>query len=264
MRLNLDLLEGEREKTIIRVASYQQQLKSYYDRRAKVRQFQPGDLVLRKAFITAPRQGSKKMNPNWEGPYVISRSGGRGSYTLDTMDGKQIPRQWNVHHLRNFSFQNVFSAYKIQIVAHKQRPKGDAGRRPKRHSRDAARKKRSKGDAGCVRNFLKGGLHAFCGKYPGSYPFPKGGRIDTQLPISSVIRETQGDDQSVIRETQPGRQDRHTVAHKQRPSGDARRRPRHPKGCAEYARSLLRGALALANFLRETILRDAQDMPGAS
>ena len=75
MRLNLDLLEGEREKTIIRVASYQQQLKSYYDKRAKVRQFQPGDLVLRKAFITAPRQGSKKMNPNWEGPYVISRSG---------------------------------------------------------------------------------------------------------------------------------------------------------------------------------------------
>ncbi|KAI5338915.1 hypothetical protein L3X38_018187 [Prunus dulcis] len=33
MRLNLDLLEGEREKTIIRVASYQQQLKSYHDKR---------------------------------------------------------------------------------------------------------------------------------------------------------------------------------------------------------------------------------------
>ncbi|CAL2278064.1 unnamed protein product [Prunus armeniaca] len=77
-------------------------------------------------------------------------------------------------------------------VTHKQRPKGDAGRRPKRPSGDAARKKRPKGDAGCARNFLKGGLHAFCGKYPGSYPFPKGGRIDTQLPISSVLRETQG------------------------------------------------------------------------
>ncbi|XP_020415620.1 uncharacterized protein LOC109948104 [Prunus persica] len=102
MRLNLDLLEGEREKTIIRVASYQQQLKSYHDKRAKVRQFQPGDLVLRKAFITAPRQGSKKMNPNWEGPYMISRSGGRRSYTLDTMEEKEIPRQWNAHHLRKY------------------------------------------------------------------------------------------------------------------------------------------------------------------
>ncbi|CAL2278058.1 unnamed protein product [Prunus armeniaca] len=103
----------------------------------------------------------------------------------------------------SFSFQNVLSAYKTQAVAHKQRPKGDAGRRPKRPSGDAARKKRPKGDAGCARNFLKGGLHALCGKYPGSYPFPKGGRIDTQLPISSVLRETQGDDQSVLRETQP-------------------------------------------------------------
>ncbi|KAI5317773.1 hypothetical protein L3X38_037480 [Prunus dulcis] len=101
MRLNLDLLEGEREKTIIQVASYQQ-LKSYYDKRAKVRQFQPGDLVLRKAFITAQRQGSKKMNPNWEGPYVINRAGGRGSYTMDTVDGKEIPRQWNAYHLQKY------------------------------------------------------------------------------------------------------------------------------------------------------------------
>ncbi|CAL8167731.1 unnamed protein product [Prunus armeniaca] len=31
----------------------------------------------------------------------------------------------------------------------------------------------------------------------------------------------------------------------------------HPKGCAGHARSLLRGALALANFLR-----DVQDTPG--
>ncbi|KAI5313097.1 hypothetical protein L3X38_042271 [Prunus dulcis] len=37
MRLNLDLLEGEREKAIVRVASYQQRLKSYYDKRAKIR-----------------------------------------------------------------------------------------------------------------------------------------------------------------------------------------------------------------------------------
>ncbi|KAI5351583.1 hypothetical protein L3X38_004474 [Prunus dulcis] len=99
MRLNLDLLKGEREKTIIRVASCQQQLKSYYEKRAKVRQFQPSDLVLRKAFITALRQGSKEMNPNWEGPYVISQSRGRGSYTLDATNGKEIPRQWNAHHL---------------------------------------------------------------------------------------------------------------------------------------------------------------------
>ncbi|CAL9011795.1 unnamed protein product [Prunus brigantina] len=30
-----------------------------------------------------------------------------------------------------------------------------------------------------------------------SYPFPKGGRIVTQLPIRSVLREMQGDNQSI-------------------------------------------------------------------
>lgn len=74
MKLNLDMLEGEHEKAIVQVASYQQQLKSYYDKRAKVKQFQPGNLVVRKNFITAQKQGSKKMKPNWENLYVINQS----------------------------------------------------------------------------------------------------------------------------------------------------------------------------------------------
>ncbi|CAL2239410.1 unnamed protein product [Prunus armeniaca] len=91
MRLSLDLLKGECKKAIVQVVSYQQRLKSYYDERAKIRLFQLGDLVLRKTFITAQRQGSKKMKPNWKGPYVISQFGGRGSYIFDTMKGKEIP-----------------------------------------------------------------------------------------------------------------------------------------------------------------------------
>ncbi|CAL2266488.1 unnamed protein product [Prunus armeniaca] len=61
MKVNLDLLEEEREKAIVRVAAYQQQLTSYYNKKAKIRQFQPGDLVLRKTFITSPRQLSFKL-----------------------------------------------------------------------------------------------------------------------------------------------------------------------------------------------------------
>ncbi|CAL2271549.1 unnamed protein product [Prunus armeniaca] len=84
-----------------------------------------------------------------------------------------------------------------------ERPKRDAGRRLKASVwRRSPLKKRPKGDAGCARNFLKGGLHASCRKYPGSYPFPKGGRIVTQLPTSSVLWETQGDDQANLRDMQ--------------------------------------------------------------
>ncbi|CAL8153080.1 unnamed protein product [Prunus armeniaca] len=272
MRLNLDLLEGEREKAIVRVASYQQRLKSYYDKRAKIRQFEPGDLVLRKAFITAQRQGSKRIKPNWEGPYVISQSGGRGSYTLDTMDGKEIPLQCNAYHLRNVLRETQGNDQKRPSgdAAHKKRPKEDVGcARNFLREVSSPLKRRPKGDTGCARNFLKGGLHASCGMYPGSYPFSKGGRIVIQLPISSVLRETQGNDQKrpsgdAAHKKRPKgdvgcarnflREDSNTVAHKQRPKGGAGRRlkasvwrrsplKKRPKGDVGCARNFLKGGL---------------------
>lgn len=48
MKLNLNLLEEERENDIVRVAAYSQQLKSYYNKKAKVRQFQQETLCLEK------------------------------------------------------------------------------------------------------------------------------------------------------------------------------------------------------------------------
>ncbi|KAI5327054.1 hypothetical protein L3X38_026450 [Prunus dulcis] len=72
MKVNFDLLGEKREKVIVRVVAYQQLLMSYNNKIAKVRQFQPRELVLRKASITAQRHGSNKMNPSWECPYVIS------------------------------------------------------------------------------------------------------------------------------------------------------------------------------------------------
>ncbi|KAM1569069.1 hypothetical protein ACFX10_034234 [Malus domestica] len=54
---DLDLVEEKREQTITHIAAYQQQLLSNYNKRAKIWKFQPGDLVLRKAFITARKEG---------------------------------------------------------------------------------------------------------------------------------------------------------------------------------------------------------------
>ncbi|CAL9018596.1 unnamed protein product, partial [Prunus brigantina] len=92
MRLNLDLLEGEREKAIVRVASYQQRLKSWYDKRAKI---------------------------------------------------------------RHFSFQNVSSTNKTQLLSISSVLWETQGNDQKRPSGDAAHKKRPKGDAGYARNFLR-------------------------------------------------------------------------------------------------------------
>ena len=50
MATNLDLAEERHEQTITRIAAYQQQLLSSYNKMTRIRQFQPGDLVLRKGL----------------------------------------------------------------------------------------------------------------------------------------------------------------------------------------------------------------------
>ncbi|KAM2344900.1 hypothetical protein ACFXTH_008849 [Malus domestica] len=85
MATSLDLAEKKCEQTITCITTYQQQLISSYNKRAKIWQFHPEDLVLRKAFITTCKEGSKKMDPIWEGQYKISRVGSKSNYTLATM-----------------------------------------------------------------------------------------------------------------------------------------------------------------------------------
>lgn len=64
-RLNLDLLEEVREEAAVRVASYQQRTKRYFDKKVKGRAFQVGDLVLKRVL---EKKKLKKLAPRWEGP----------------------------------------------------------------------------------------------------------------------------------------------------------------------------------------------------
>ncbi|KAM2029249.1 hypothetical protein ACFX16_040777 [Malus domestica] len=102
MAISLDLAEEKREQLITRIATYKQQLLSSHNKRAKIRQFQPIDLVLRKDFITAHREGSKKIVPIWESPYKISRVGGKSNYTPAMMNNKEIEKQWNAYNMRKY------------------------------------------------------------------------------------------------------------------------------------------------------------------
>ena len=45
------------------------------------------------------------MDPIWEGLYKISRVCGKGSYTLATMNDKEIEKQWNAYNLRKYHEQ---------------------------------------------------------------------------------------------------------------------------------------------------------------
>lgn len=70
LRVNMDLLEENREVAHQRNLKYQLQASQYYDQNIKKRSFQVGDLVLRELATSMPtKQG--KVQPNQKAPYSV-------------------------------------------------------------------------------------------------------------------------------------------------------------------------------------------------
>ena len=103
LRANLDLLDERRETAAIRQAAYKSVVERHYNRRVKGTAYRHGELVLRKNEASR-QQSMGKLGPKWEGPYRVVGTGRNGAYTLETIDGKSIPRTWNVDNLRRFHF----------------------------------------------------------------------------------------------------------------------------------------------------------------
>ena len=91
-----------RESTAVCIVSYQCRMPNSYNKWVKPRMFQPGDLVLRKVFENTANPTTGKFQPNWEGPYLVTRADESGSYALDKLDGTPVPRMWNVIHLKRY------------------------------------------------------------------------------------------------------------------------------------------------------------------
>ena len=94
------MTEELREAAIMRIASYQKRLKNLHNRHVKPRTCQTGGLVLRRVFENMADLSVRKFQPNWEGPYMIVRVGAAKSYALNKLDRTQVPRMWNVRHLK--------------------------------------------------------------------------------------------------------------------------------------------------------------------
>ena len=98
----LDLLEERRKQAMIRLSSYQQQLKKGYNKNVRPRSFQQGDLVLRKVMGNAKNPTDDKLGPNWEGPYRVRSITGVGAYHLENLNSIPLPWPWNVSILRKY------------------------------------------------------------------------------------------------------------------------------------------------------------------
>ena len=99
---DLDTIDKLRYMAKIRMASYQQGVSNSYNKNVHKRQFQEGDIVLRKVFPNTVDVNDRKFVDTWEGPYLIDAIVGRGAYKLSTLDGSQVSRSWNAHHLKTY------------------------------------------------------------------------------------------------------------------------------------------------------------------
>ena len=82
LHLNLDLLEEKRKQVLKRIEDYHRKTTRYYDRRVKPRNYNHGDLVLKKLLPTRKNLTHGKLGPNWVGPYIVSRIVQPSNYEL--------------------------------------------------------------------------------------------------------------------------------------------------------------------------------------
>ena len=104
MRLALDFLPERRGNASIRHEIYRLQMTRTYNRRVSKRPLKVGDFVLRKMESVGRANEQGKLTPNWEGPYRIREEVRDGTYRLQSLDGKHLPRTWNVDNLKKYYF----------------------------------------------------------------------------------------------------------------------------------------------------------------
>ncbi|GJV81241.1 reverse transcriptase domain-containing protein [Tanacetum coccineum] len=98
-RIDLDILEERREQAAIREEKAKLKMKGYYDAKVRGVSFRPGDFVYR-ANDASHAEDTGKLGPKWEGPYEVTEALGKGAYKLRDMDGRELPRTWNICNLK--------------------------------------------------------------------------------------------------------------------------------------------------------------------
>ena len=74
----------------------------YYNFRVRHRDFQVGDLVLKKVTGATIDPFQRKLVPNWKGPYRIISWQRKDTYHLESLDGQKLHHPWNTKHLKKY------------------------------------------------------------------------------------------------------------------------------------------------------------------
>ena len=115
-RLQLDLVDQVKATAGQRLAWYQDLMAKHYNSKVKHRDFQVGDLVLKKVMGTIKDTSQRKLGPNQEGPYKIASWRRKGTYHLETLDGQKLHHPWNTKHLKKY-YQQTMARTTILLIS---------------------------------------------------------------------------------------------------------------------------------------------------
>ena len=88
-------------KAICHGQLYQKRMMRAHDKKIWPRQFQKGELVLKR--IPQNRQNPRgKWSPNWEGPYIVKKAFLGGALILPKMDGKEFSSPINADIVKKY------------------------------------------------------------------------------------------------------------------------------------------------------------------
>ncbi|KAK8948773.1 hypothetical protein KSP39_PZI005430 [Platanthera zijinensis] len=102
LRLSLDMVEELRDVAAIRQEEIKRRMARYFDKHIRVKQFAEGDLVLKKVDAAGRSAAVGKLNPSWEGPYIVEKALVNGGYYLQDAEGRTLSHTWNGDDLKRF------------------------------------------------------------------------------------------------------------------------------------------------------------------
>ena len=101
-RKKLDLLPETRGNALLKSIAQKQKIIRNFNRHVKTRRIHVRDFVLRRIEATGKIAAKGKLGANWDGPFKIIHAIKLGTFELEDMKGKRLPRPWNGHHLKKY------------------------------------------------------------------------------------------------------------------------------------------------------------------
>ena len=95
-------LSESRNKVKDNLVTYQEKIKSIFDRKAKDIMFQTGDLVLRWDTRREEKGNHVKFDPLWYGPYKIIEARSNNTFLLENIDVETVELPVNGQFLKHY------------------------------------------------------------------------------------------------------------------------------------------------------------------